>query len=1067
MLRAVRARTCAGTYEPVSHCFWDEDLGRPERVVPAHSVCLVDTTDRNTQKLIEWLRARNAAAPISLRTVARFEVLQEPPQVALTPELNHLLLPWRQWVQEALREGSALRHELSKLGVSLPSEPLRIVAVDRISVRCRFQIGDVVDQAANWEGPIALGEASGRLFVRAPPPLRAQVGTEATAVSQLDAAIARELTILFGGVQAIADLNPCVDEILATLERPSTILRRLRETYRQHFLHQYHDQVADPQFAELFDEYQRTVKSSKRAVDLEEQMHCLLVEGFVRARREQIRGYGYDEFSVFAELLQNAEDAYVQRSWLGMDMDSTCSIHYRYLDAGNARHVLEVEHRGRPFNYWQHGSVQDRNLSRDVEGVLRSAGSFKLHVGATESTMPHATTIGRFGLGFKSVYLLTDRPEIHSGAWHFVIDAGCLPEEVAPPEDMREDATRFRLPLRPDAELLFDPSRLIDLLPFLRMVRRMEFHGAASSPVELEVVPTDTLVVGPLLVEQVSISGRNVLRSGGLRLIRCRSRDHAAQLALLLARDGTPTRWDEVFRCDFFAALPLTAELGCGVAASHRFEVQSGRTHLVDSRANARLAAEVAELLEALAEGLQGCASAEMPLSNVLARFWALWRWDRGDAECESLRKELATKLIGLAERASVVPTLDPQRPTSLADGPRFFFSELPEAFCEAMVTAGVTLPVEGLSVSALSPRNVVAEGFAGAYRRTCEYAGVRPARKLARVGWDEVAKAFRERAWFAEEPELLSALAESLSEEQRSRVAPWVALCPVLGNDGTAHRVHAVPSELLRPEFPGFKHLPKRFISRVSVTYRKAAVDLLTRAGLRAQPSPDDLRDWLLADDVTGPECIGVLHYLADDDRFRNYWELAALFRSPWFPAIQRRLSTAEAVQQGLIPDDLLKSNVFRMWLGLNDSQERPPIRDVPAPKNPQQVLEDLSIWWQAHRTSWTAKYEERLYPAGRPPAFRDRFSPRELADRREWMTFFLIGALHTMGRTQPEQHREFLRRCERKGWLDVFADSKHDARRWMQVLEEYLDDPSGALDHYEWMNQRCLTAQMTCRSI
>jgi len=30
------------------------------------------------------------------------------------------------------------------------------------------------------------------------------------------------------------------------------------------------------------------------------------------ARREQIRGYGYDEFSVFAELVQNAEDAYAQ-----------------------------------------------------------------------------------------------------------------------------------------------------------------------------------------------------------------------------------------------------------------------------------------------------------------------------------------------------------------------------------------------------------------------------------------------------------------------------------------------------------------------------------------------------------------------------------------------------------------------------------------------------------------------------------------------------------------------------------------------------------------------------------
>jgi hypothetical protein len=228
-------------------------------------------------------------------------------------------------------------------------------------------------------------------------------------------------------------------------------------------------------------------------------------------------------------------------------------------------------------------------------------------------------------------------------------------------------------------------------------------------------------------------------------------------------------------------------------------------------------------------------------------------------------------------------------------------------------------------------------------YRRACEYAGVRPARQLARVGWDEVAKAFRERAWFAEEPELLSSLAESLSEEQAGRVVPWVALCPVLGHDGAARAVHAIPSELLRPEFPGFEHLPKRFMSRVSATYRKAAVDLLTRAGLRARPSPDDLRDRLLADDVTEPESISVLRYLVDEDRFRKYWELADLFRSPWFPASQRRLSTAEAVREGFIPDDLLENNVFRTWLGLSETHEPPPIGDVPAPKDPRRVLEDL----------------------------------------------------------------------------------------------------------------------------
>ncbi len=52
---------------------------------------------------------------------------------------------------------------------------------------------------------------------------------------------------------------------------------------------------------------------------------------------------------------------------------------------------------------------------------------------------------------------------------------------------------------------------------------------------------------------------------------------------------------------------------------------------------------------------------------RVFFRFTGpLWRWDRGDAECEDLRKALANALVGLAECAQVVPTLDPQVSTSL-----------------------------------------------------------------------------------------------------------------------------------------------------------------------------------------------------------------------------------------------------------------------------------------------------------------------------------------------------------------------------------------------------------------
>jgi len=1045
-----RVLTCAGSYEPVSCCLWDEEVGRRER---ARSSRLIDTRDRNTQRLLEWLQS-HGFHPTPLRAATVVEVSEAPRVVAGTPELSYLLLPWRQWFQEAERDGSALRERLEKVGLLPPRQASEIVPVARIPVRWRCQDGEVIEAASSWEGPVALTDSHGRLFVR--PPIQKPGGrTDIAAIRLFDTAIARELTILAGGPQVLSRLAECTDEILATLERPATVLRRLHDTYRLHFLHQYHDQVADPLFAEMFDEYQRTRSSSPRARELEELMHAQLADGFVRARREQIRGYGYDEFSVFAELLQNAEDAYLQRLRLGMHLADPCEISYRYSDGDDGARVLDVEHRGRPFNYWQHGSHQDKSFSRDVEGVLRSAGSFKPHVCAADAQSA-APTIGRFGLGFKSVYLLSDRPEIHSGAWHFAIEAGCLPEEVPAPEDLDDDATRIRLPLRPDIDVLSDPALLLDLLPFLSMVRRLEFRAGGGVPVVLTVRPEEPASHGSMLLEQVTISAPGVLRDGELRLIRCRSRTHAGQLTLLLSRDGTPARWDEAFDHDLFAVLPLKAELGCGVAASHRFEVQSGRTHLVDPRANAQRFNEVAELLVGVAESLPKCTSENMQLCAVLTRFWALWRWDRGDSECESLRQALAKVLARLAENMDIVPTLAPDQSTKLADGPRFYFFELPDSFRDALVAAGVVFPVANHSSSPqLSPANVVAEGFASAYRRTCEFAGVRLAAALVGIGWSEVARAFQERAWFAEKPALLSSLAKPLTREQMAKVAAWVALCPVLGEDGTGQVVHALPSELLPAKFPGAEHLPKRLITHVSAVYCESALELLRAAGLPVQPSSENLRSWVADGKLTAQESIDVLRYLADSDRFREFWELAQIFRAPWFPAGKRRLTTSESASQGLIPEGLLGNAVFRSWLGLVEVREVPPLEPLPPPRDPGAVLRELAGWWDQHGRSWVAEYEKRIYPAGRPPILRESFSPRDIGDRREWITLFVLAALHTMGRTQLEQHRDFLRRCERKGWLDVFADAEPDARRWMQVLEEYLEDPSGAHEYHQWMKQ------------
>lgn len=136
--------------------------------------------------------------------------------------------------------------------------------------------------------------------------------------------------------------------------------------------------------------------------------------GIARWGRE-VLAIRYDDRTHFIfELLQNAEDALARRGgWQGAR-----SVTFHLTDS-----ALRVSHFGQPFS------------ERDVRGIC----------GIAESTKD-LTSIGRFGIGFKSVYAFTDRPEVHSGADDFAIESYVWPTAIAA-IDRQPEETVFILPL--------------------------------------------------------------------------------------------------------------------------------------------------------------------------------------------------------------------------------------------------------------------------------------------------------------------------------------------------------------------------------------------------------------------------------------------------------------------------------------------------------------------------------------------------------------------------------------------------------------------------------------------
>ncbi len=92
------------------------------------------------------------------------------------------------------------------------------------------------------------------------------------------------------------------------------------------------------------------------------------------------------------ELLQNAEDAGATSVTFSLFQDR-----------------LEFRHDGRDFD------------KRDVRGICGLVAGTK-----TDDAMQ----IGKFGIGFKSVYAYTNSPEIHNGAQHFCIQNYVIPKEL-------------------------------------------------------------------------------------------------------------------------------------------------------------------------------------------------------------------------------------------------------------------------------------------------------------------------------------------------------------------------------------------------------------------------------------------------------------------------------------------------------------------------------------------------------------------------------------------------------------------------------------------------------------
>ena len=260
------------------------------------------------------------------------------------------------------------------------------------------------------------------------------------------------------GKTSQADLGPVLASIKANL--PLTLrqldvqeLEPLREALREADQAQRKREQA-PTEANL--------KAEREALDrlaklIEEPEHQTFLW---RRVNELMRRYGYGPDSVLLELAQNADDALAQAAEIkgGPLPPATCSLLIR-VHEHDGTPTVDITHWGRPIN--DHGGAafpegRERQWDQDLYFMMLMNLSGK--PGEAPERATSASTTGRFGLGFKSVHLVSSSPSVVSDFIGFSIAGGLLPQE-RPVENEADGsmiegrrATRVRLPLHEDVE---------------------------------------------------------------------------------------------------------------------------------------------------------------------------------------------------------------------------------------------------------------------------------------------------------------------------------------------------------------------------------------------------------------------------------------------------------------------------------------------------------------------------------------------------------------------------------------------------------------------------------------
>lgn len=823
----------------------------------------------------------------------------------------------------------------------------------------------------------------------------------------------------------------------------------------------------------------------------------LRIAAAVRQRIE--KHYQYTVASIPFEIFQNADDTCSQLVAHFDDQDRMKAARSFYVNRQDGRIVFV--HYGRCINQYP---LENAKLRPKFEDDLWSMLVLNLSSKSVEdiAERPAAVT-GKYGLGFKSCYLVSDSPKVVSGRLAFEVKGAMYPKRLLADNldsstsimKHREDlgksnryATLIELPL--DRAEAIDVLRRFDRLCGLQVV----FARHIST-----IVLGDGYEVNwnPCKLSEVegAYAGRITLREPD------GSDEEATVLlmrnelgSILLRLDATGVScFDEEIPTVWVMA-PTDECLGTGFIVNGAFNIDVGRAQLSrDLCENERIALRLGELLgqqlvHLFERSQQECDWAQLVRELGLAESTSPYQFFSSLFDVLTNVKathssepghKLLHDMVWKADRSlgCVLVSGFAGLPTGLSGG----YQQLVAASAVKYSVAGILGERDDVFEIVSSwdsfrlkapPGSVVSENnLADRLRRLQPrlLASASTLRLVDVLAW-EFGETFVCDAATAKRLGQLIArqlLVECDDYGDREDVETLLKNVKFKGRDGKYH----LSIKLLCPELlalasdydieaseEGIRSDFAPISCLLSEEYQDEALVFFEACRGRMEAPARRLAEWVLkARDISRQ--IAALRYIARGQLRRQLiLELKQLaLTGTWL----EHLATSEAFQSLADVDRL-------QLLELIPEQDRPSFSWSFAPGSPpnpiglppQDCLRSVHEWWNSVRNekqsdfngrSFLEEYEHRTYPSW----FRPDERLAEADDREGWMTLLLLGLFHTQGRATTQQHKGFLEQLRKDGWFDLFTESEPDQLRWMNSVDKYLDDQVGDALYLHWMRQ------------